>query len=121
MSETTTTKPVNLYQLGLEIGGNPSFRMVDEDGTVTIRSSAAQAALDAAVKAHVADPARVPPPSPEATQEANETQFIGARIQGVLTKARAVMADPQVSTDFTAVERKVILAALVLDLAQRRR
>jgi hypothetical protein len=48
-----------------------------------------------------------------------ELAFARQRMQAVRAKARAIMADPVNATDWTVAERKVILAALVLDLARR--
>lgn len=59
MSTATTVKPVNLSQLGAELGGSPSFRAVGprEDGTTTITTDDVdQSTLEAAVAAHVAQP-----------------------------------------------------------------
>lgn len=65
MAEVTTTRPINLYQLGIEIGGPPSFRMRDDGTNRTIGTDdVTQAALVAAVAAHVADAAVAPPPPP---------------------------------------------------------
>lgn len=73
MAETTTTKPVNLYQLGQEIGGSPGFRMVgpDNDDVYVIRTDDVdQAKLDAAVNAHKPDASIVfVPPTPETVPE----------------------------------------------------
>lgn len=60
------------------------------------------------------------PGSDGATAEA-EGAFVGQRAAALVVKARAIMADPANAADWTAQERKVILAALALDLAQRRR
>lgn len=47
--------------------------------------------------------------------------FIRARIPGAVTKAKQIMAAPGAGTPtWTAAETRVILAALVLDLAARR-
>lgn len=123
-AEATVNKPINLYQLGQEIGGNPPLRMVGPrpDGTSTVwADNVAQGALDAKVAAHVANPAVQPPPDPTVAQDAAESAFIAQRLPTVLGKARAIMADPTGAADFTTNERKVILAAVLLDLNQRRR
>lgn len=69
MATVTTDRPVNLYQLGLELGGSPAWRMVDDGETRTVSTdSVTQEALEAALAAHVADPSvRLPdePPEPE--------------------------------------------------------
>lgn len=48
-----------------------------------------------------------------------EEKALGQRAQGVLAKARAIIADPAGSPDWAAAERKVILAILAVDLAKR--
>lgn len=57
--------------------------------------------------------------SPEQVADADATAFIRARFPAVLAKAQAIMADPVNATDFTANERKVINAVVVLDVAKR--
>lgn len=61
---------------------------------------------DPATKAVVVDAEKA-----QATQEATATRD---RMEQVVAKARAIMADPAGSPDWTAAERKVLLAALVL-------
>lgn len=124
MSTATTNKPLNLYQLGQEIGGNPALRAVgpDADGATQVRAEGvSQATLDAKIAAHTADPNVKPPPSAQETEDASVSAFIAARLPTVLDKARAIMANPGSAPDFTATERKVMDAANILDLAQRRR
>lgn len=49
-----------------------------------------------------------------------EDRALGQRAQAVVAKARAIAADPVGAPDWTAAERKLILANLVIDLAKRR-
>lgn len=121
MSETVTTKPVNLYQLGQEIGGGPALRMTDDGTTRKVRSDVAQATLDVKVKAHVADPTIVPPPDPAEVQDDADDWALRQQVASRLPKARAILADPASAPDWTANERKVILALTLLDLARRHR
>lgn len=124
MAESTVSKVVNLYQLGQEIGGNPALRSVgpDPEGkTTVIAESVDKATLDSRLSAHVADPNVRPPKTAAETQDENETTFTRDRMAQVVAKARSIMADPANSADWTAGERKVILAALVLDAARRLR
>lgn len=119
---TTSTAP-NLYQLGQEIGGSPSFRMSGpyEDGSYRVVSpEVPEPALQAALDAHHPNPAIVPPPTPAEQQATAEDGFIAARVPAVLAKARAIVADPTGAPDFTVAERKVLNAVLLLDLARRR-
>lgn len=61
--DVTVGKAINLYQLGLEMGNNPSFRMIGpyDDGTRIISCDAD--GFEAAIGAHVADPSIVAPTS----------------------------------------------------------
>lgn len=66
----TTTKPVNLYQLGQEIGGSPGFRArgpLSEDGPEKVVTSpdVDDQALQSALDGHTADPAVQPPTPPD--------------------------------------------------------
>lgn len=57
----TTDKPVNVSQLGYELGGI-SARWIDRDGVVTcVCDDITEEQWDAAVAAHVADPGWVDP------------------------------------------------------------
>lgn len=107
MAELMTTKRVNLYQLGQEMNGAP-LRLVgtgDSTDPKTVRSTVSQSALDAAVQAHAADfSVQAPPPVSPAED---------GRLAQALAKADAILADPANATDWTAAERKVLLAALV--------
>lgn len=51
-----------------------------------------------------------PKPTPEQVEQEEQDR----RVRQVVAKARAIVADPAGSTDWTAAERKVILAVLVL-------
>lgn len=95
MTETTTTKPVNPYQLGQEMGG-AALRIVgpDEDGNTKVRSDVAQATLDAKVAAHVADPNVKPPPSVEPGNEASLRQ----QMRDALVANRAFKAQAKPGT-----------------------
>lgn len=94
MSETTTSKPVNVYQLAQEIGGNPTLRVVgpEPDGTTTVRADIAQATLDAKVASHVADGNVRPPVSAEVTNE--QTIRDAARNALATNRAYAQRANP---------------------------
>lgn len=120
MSETTTTKPVNLYQLGQEIGGNPSFRRSgpDEEGISRIWSSAAQTALDAAIAAHTADPSIVPPPPIEETNEATINDRLDQALTALgnhVTRAKPATAAAQASAAYDAT---VLLARVAISLVR---
>ena len=92
MAETTTTQPVNIYQLGFEIGGEPPLRMVDDGTQRRIRTDAVdQATLDAAVAAHVADWTVVPPPV-VLPPTVEESSALAARLT-VVDKVRADTLD----------------------------
>lgn len=72
MGATTTTKPVNLYQLGQEVGGSPSFRAVgdltsDDEKRIESEDVTDQALADA-VANHTADWS-ITPPVPAEEQE----------------------------------------------------
>jgi hypothetical protein len=85
MMAVTTVRP-NLYQLGVEIGGSPSFHMVgpDSDGIYTITSSVDEATLRAALDAHTPDPAIVPEPDPDPEPEPDLAARI-AELEALLT------------------------------------
>lgn len=83
MAETTTTKKINLYQLSVEIGGAPGLRMVgagDSTDPKTVRSTVAQATLDAKVDAHRADFSIAPPPDPTVANAGTLQENIGAAL-----------------------------------------
>lgn len=62
-----------------------------------------------------------PAPSAEQIEDGNAESFIRDRIPGAVSKAKQIMAAPGAGTPtWTAAETRVILAALVLDLAARR-
>lgn len=115
MASTTTTKPVNLYQLGQEIGGNPGFRMVADGSERTVSTDdCTQQALDTAVAAHTANPAIVAPPTPAevaaATAAANE-----ATIRSQIDTALATLTttiDAQQATFTTVAQAQTVVRAL---------
>lgn len=79
MGTATTSKPVNLYQLGQEMGGSPSFRTVgalSEDGSEKRITSpdVDDGTLRAALDSHVADPS-ITPPATESEHERAEREF----------------------------------------------
>ena len=93
MATATTPNPVNLYQLGLELGGGIGFRCVgpDPDGITTVNTDDVdQAALEAAIAAHVADPAIVPPSAVE--PEPVDVAAVLAAAQAHTDAARAAVA-----------------------------
>lgn len=101
MAETTTTKPVNLYQLGLEIGASPPLRAVGPrpDGTTTVTAeSVAQATLDAKVAAHTADVQVKPPVAQETVNRSIVEQRLAAAIDilNQITESPAVPDVPDV-------------------------
>ncbi len=62
-----------------------------------------------------------PPTTPDQTEDQGTGTFIRARIPGAVDRAKQIMAAPGAGTPtWTAAETRVILAALVLDLAARR-
>lgn len=61
---------------------------------------------------------RPPPQTVEQQDDRSAEDFIRARIPGAVDKAKQIMAAP--GATWTAAETRVILAALVLDLAARR-
>ena len=83
MSEVTTAKAVNLYQLGLEMGG-PGLRMVDRGNETVIKSDADQSTLDAAIAAHTADPSIVGDPSVVEPTDAERIADLEAVIAALL-------------------------------------
>lgn len=102
MAEVTTTKPVNLYQLGQEVGGTPAFRMVDDGTTRRIRTTdVTQQALDTAVASHTANPAVVPPPTPgevaQAEAEANQG-IVDARMAEAIADLTSLIGAAPVDT-----------------------
>ncbi len=102
MASVTTTKSINLYQLGVELGGNPGLR---KDGDVITCATVTQAALQAAVTAHVADPAVVAPPSAAEVRASAETEaetaILTALRSGVtaITAARQAAVSDQATAD----------------------
>jgi hypothetical protein len=80
---TTSTRP-NLYQLGTEVGGSPSFHMVGPvDGVYTLHSSADDEVLQAALDAHVPDHAIAPEPDPEPEPEPTAEERI-AQLEAII-------------------------------------
>ena len=71
MASVETADAVNLYQLSVELGGVGIRRVGPRaDGSSTLSADVDQAVLDAAIAAHVADPAVVPPAGqPDRTAE----------------------------------------------------
>lgn len=104
-AEVTTSTQPNLYQLAVELG-NPAigFRMVGPraDGTFVVRTDAVtQAALAAAVAAHVPNPAIVPPPTPaeqQAASEAANRTIVDQRMTAAIADLENLIASPDVAT-----------------------
>lgn len=109
MAEVTTTRPVNISQLCVEMERIP-LRCVDDGSTRRVKTDAvSQGALEAAVSAHVADAnwtdPNPPPPTPEAQLQ--------TAMQAARARALEVAADP-VNNQFTPVQVQRILAHYVL-------
>lgn len=98
MAEVTTTKPVNLYQLGQEIGGSPSFRMIDSGTQRTVSTdSTSQQTLAAAIEAHTADPNLRPPSALLAEQEQTNRAAIEDGVGQGLAAMQQIIDAPQVT------------------------
>lgn len=82
---------------------------------LTAEEETARLAEIAAAEAEAAQEAQV-----EAVDVADRGK-IRAQLAARVAKARAILDDPAGAPDWTAVERKVILAATLLDLNQRHR
>lgn len=90
MAEITANKPINVYQLGQEVGGNPALRCVGPDATgcTKVRTdSVSQQVLETKVAAHTANPSIVPPPSAEDLRQV-EVNEAGARLKQSYTSLR---------------------------------
>lgn len=124
MAQTTTTKTINVYQLGQELSG-VALRVTGPDNGVTkVDADTTQPALEAAVAAHTANPAIQPPTDPSVAvnaQDVLDKTSLRNQILNREAKARAVIADPVNATDWTANERKVAIACLVLFLCKELR
>lgn len=113
MARVSTSKTINPSQLGVELG-RVALRV--GDGYVDA-PTVDEAALQAGIDAHVADPDWVdpnpPPPSADQLRQADADSGISnlATTAGIRAKCKAVLA----GTDtFTAAQRDRALAALVL-------
>lgn len=62
-----------------------------------------------------------PPEDPTVIADRTDLDRLRSRLPALTAKAKAILVDPAGATDWTAAERKVILAAVVVDLAQRHR
>ncbi len=93
---------------------------LNDDGTVTTTADG-KTTTAAATAETVARAARITTAQANEADDGNAEQFIRSRIPGAVTKAKQIMAAPGAGTPtWTAAETRVILAALVLDLAARR-
>ena len=122
MSEVVVDKPLNLRQLGMEIGGSPQFRMSE----TSLWSDVDQAVLEEAVAAHVADPTILPPPPPaplvDPTERPDEDEVaasialltedsVGYRAVVGLLLAKGIVTQAEVGAAMAkATERLVVLA-----------
>lgn len=108
MSTYTTPRRIDLTALPFEavMRPHPDGYEVEADQPRATLQSAVDAAPDAAVR--------------EQADTADDT-ILRQQAASRLAKARAILADPAGSPDWTATERKVLLAALLLDLARRQR
>lgn len=96
MAQTTTSKPINLYQLGQEMG-NAALRMVGVGNSAnpkTVSSTVAQDALDGAVNAHVANFSIVAPADVSAVNLATIQQ----RLQQALAANATFLASAKPGT-----------------------
>ena len=91
-----------------------------DDGRV-VTTADGKSTTTAATPATIARAAAIVAARANENDDSNAEDFIRARIPGAVTKAKQIMAAPGAGTPtWTAAETRVILAALVLDLAARR-
>lgn len=110
MAQTTTTKRINLYQLGQALGFPPLRLRGDARSTSnkTVLADIPQTTLDAAVEAHTAD-FSVQPPTPTRDVEQGDAR---TRLRNSYTALRQWAADAAVvaaqGTNVTQAQNKAL-------------